>query len=676
MASTYSNLKIQLMATGENSGTWGNVTNVNLGTAIEQAMVESATVTFSSANVTLTLTDTNAAQNARALRLNLTGTTGGARDLIVPAIQKPYIVNNGTADTITVKVSGQTGIAVPASKTMLVYNNGTDVVDAINHLSALNLGTALPIASGGTGSTSTTYANLESNVSGTLPVANGGTGAATLTSEAVVIGNTTGAVKFVSPGTDGNVLTSNGTAWVSEAPVVPQGVPTGTIATFAGDPGAGWLECNGQVVSQSTYSDLYAKVGLLADALQTDSVTFSDQSVINTGMYSNPAFGNSTYVIGGVTGSTNNFNWTSTDAITWTKRSFGWVAGTNYISNLIYTDKFVAANFASGTAETNRLYFATSTDGITWTQRTAPVGWTSPTSGGLGLVYGNSTYVTVTGNKVATSTDGITWTQRTLAVTSAVDSWLTYGGGIFLVTGYTNSPRRLFIQTSTDGITWTFRSVGWPQWGTPLPFYAGSKFYLSLQGGTDYGGMGSLYTSTDAITWTDNTAIRPIISNTVERIGYDSVAGLTYAVGSMFQTYATSAGYGGRIFAVSSDGGDTWQALKMGARVIPTTTNTQYYSSNNTLAVNVYSMETVNSKFIVSGGLYNWGDDNLAVRLTPMLKTIDSSYTYQTDTQFVTPFAVGITTGMLGGSLTGGKTSVAGLNAGVAGKNTKYYIKT
>ena len=79
MASTYSNLKIQLMATGENSGTWGNVTNDNLGVALEEAIVGSADVTFASANVTLTLTDSNASQTARNLRLNLTGTTGGAR---------------------------------------------------------------------------------------------------------------------------------------------------------------------------------------------------------------------------------------------------------------------------------------------------------------------------------------------------------------------------------------------------------------------------------------------------------------------------------------------------------------------------------------------------------------------------------------------------------------------
>jgi hypothetical protein len=134
-------------------------------------------VTFASANVTLTLTDTNAAQNARALRLNLTGTTAGARDLIVPAIQKPYLVNNGTADTITVKVSGQTGVAVPASRSYLLYNNGTDVVNALIGISP---------ASGGTG--------------------------------------------LNTPGTAGNVLTSNGTAWVSQA---AEAFDSGTVMLFA-----------------------------------------------------------------------------------------------------------------------------------------------------------------------------------------------------------------------------------------------------------------------------------------------------------------------------------------------------------------------------------------------------------------------------------------------------------
>jgi hypothetical protein len=195
MASTYSNLKIQLMATGENSGTWGNVTNANLGTAIEQALVETATVTFASATVTLTLSDSNSAQDARALRLNLTGTSGGPQDLVVPAIQKPYIVNNGTADTITVKVSGQTGVAVPAGRSFLLYNNGTDVVNALNGISPVS----------------------------------GGTGTNTLTAESVLIGNGAAAVKFVAPGTAGNVLTSNGSAWSSAAAAA---FDSGTVMLF------------------------------------------------------------------------------------------------------------------------------------------------------------------------------------------------------------------------------------------------------------------------------------------------------------------------------------------------------------------------------------------------------------------------------------------------------------
>lgn len=139
MPSTYSPLKIQLMATGENNTTWGDVTNQNLGGAMEEAIVGSADVAFSNASVTLTLTDTNASQSARNVRLNLTGTATSGYNLVVPAIEKPYIINNGTDGTITVKNSTGTGIAVPAGKTMWVYNNGTNVVDVVTHLTSLTV---------------------------------------------------------------------------------------------------------------------------------------------------------------------------------------------------------------------------------------------------------------------------------------------------------------------------------------------------------------------------------------------------------------------------------------------------------------------------------------------------------------------------------------------------------
>jgi hypothetical protein len=200
MPSTYSNLKIQLMSTGENNTTWGTVTNTNLGTAIEEAITGSADVTFSSANVTLTLADSNASQTARNLRLRCTGTTGGARDLIVPAIEKAYIVRNDCADTITVKNATGTGVAVPAGQSIWVFNDGTNVVNVITYLSSVALGTALPTASGGTGSTATTYCNVQTNVTGTLPTANGGTGS-TATTYCNVQTNVTGTLPIANGGT-------------------------------------------------------------------------------------------------------------------------------------------------------------------------------------------------------------------------------------------------------------------------------------------------------------------------------------------------------------------------------------------------------------------------------------------------------------------------------------------
>lgn len=201
MASTYSDLKIELIGTGEQSGTWGTTTNTNLGTAIEEAITGSEDVTFAGADVTLTLTDTNTTQAARNLRLNLVGSTGAARNLIVPAIEKVYIVNNACAHTITVKNSTGTGIAVPAGKTMYLYNDSTNVVDAITHLSSLTLNTDLAVADGGTGASNATDARTNLGLgsmaiqNGTavsisggtitgitdLAVADGGTGASTAT---------------------------------------------------------------------------------------------------------------------------------------------------------------------------------------------------------------------------------------------------------------------------------------------------------------------------------------------------------------------------------------------------------------------------------------------------------------------------------------------------------------
>ena len=144
MASTYSALKIELIGVGDQSGTWGTTTNTNLGTALEEAIVGRATADFATdANLTITLTNANTTQVARHFVLNCTstGSLTATRDLIVPAIEKPYIIQNNTSggQSIRVIVAG-TSVTIPNGKTALVYNDGTDVKYAFDQIGALNVG--------------------------------------------------------------------------------------------------------------------------------------------------------------------------------------------------------------------------------------------------------------------------------------------------------------------------------------------------------------------------------------------------------------------------------------------------------------------------------------------------------------------------------------------------------
>jgi hypothetical protein len=227
MASTFSNLKFELITTGEQSGTWGATTDTNIGTAIEQALVGMATLTsadFTTNVATLTLTNTNTAQNARALCLNIAaGAVSAAGTINVPAIQKPYIIINNSSYTVTVKVSGLTGVSVPSGKRTVVYNNGTDVGSQVDYLFSLALGTALPISSGGTGqvtATAATNALLPSQTSnsGKYLTTDGtntswgtvATGSGTVTSVNVA-GGTTGLSFTGGPVTTSGTITLGGT---------------------------------------------------------------------------------------------------------------------------------------------------------------------------------------------------------------------------------------------------------------------------------------------------------------------------------------------------------------------------------------------------------------------------------------------------------------------------------
>lgn len=217
MPSTYSQLKIELIGTGDQAGTWGSTTNVNLGTAVEEAITGNATVTFASSNAAIALTDTNAAQTARNLRLILGGTISTTQTLFVPAITKQYLVTNNLSSPVVISNGTNasptgTTVTVPAGRSMSVFNNGTSITETVTYVTELAV----------------------SNVTITNPlvVSSGGTGRANLTLGSVMVGNNTGTVTMVAPGTANNVLTSNGTHWVSQAPAA-SGITTGKSIAMA-----------------------------------------------------------------------------------------------------------------------------------------------------------------------------------------------------------------------------------------------------------------------------------------------------------------------------------------------------------------------------------------------------------------------------------------------------------
>ena len=132
MASAYStDLKLELMVTGENSGTWGDKTNTNLN-LVQQAIAGYEAIDVASADVTLAMTNATLS-NARNMVLNLTGTLAATRVVNVPdGIEKTYIVADSTTRagyTLTIKTVSGTGVAIPAGKTVLVFSDGTNVVD-------------------------------------------------------------------------------------------------------------------------------------------------------------------------------------------------------------------------------------------------------------------------------------------------------------------------------------------------------------------------------------------------------------------------------------------------------------------------------------------------------------------------------------------------------------------
>lgn len=143
MPSTYSpDLRFTIIGNGEQSGTWGDTTNVNIGTLIEDAISTTTTISVTSANQALT-TANGSADQARCAGLNLTTTTTAAFAVYAPPVEKLYVVKNSSAYTATIYVATTaggtttvgTGVAIPAGRSVLVRSDTVNMVDQLNHIS-------------------------------------------------------------------------------------------------------------------------------------------------------------------------------------------------------------------------------------------------------------------------------------------------------------------------------------------------------------------------------------------------------------------------------------------------------------------------------------------------------------------------------------------------------------
>jgi hypothetical protein len=268
MASTYSDLKIELIGTGDQSGTWGVTTNTNFSTAISEAITGTADVAFSSADVTVTLTNTNAAQTARNLRLNLTGTSGGARNLILGSgcqIEKLYLINNGLSDAVTVKNTSGTGVSVPAGRAMLVFNNGTNVVDVLNYISGTVVSSAATIT-GGTINSTTIGATTASSGRFTTLEATGNTTLGDASGDTITLNAATASIP--------NNLNFSGTGSIT----LPNG-NTGQRPT----PATGMIRYNTTTAGFEGYADTaWGSIGGGATGAGGDQVFYENEVTVTT----------------------------------------------------------------------------------------------------------------------------------------------------------------------------------------------------------------------------------------------------------------------------------------------------------------------------------------------------------------------------------------------------------
>ena len=186
MASSYStDLKLELMVTGENAGTWGDITNTNLN-ILQQAIAGYESVALN-ATTGATLTFSNGVtSNGKNAVLNLTGTLTSWVNVIIPdGVEKTYIAKNATTGSyaVTFKTTSGSGATWAAADkgVKLLYSDGTNVTDVNAGINTINIYT-LPTVDGTSGQA------IITNGAGTLSFGNAGISTGKAIAMAIVFG--------------------------------------------------------------------------------------------------------------------------------------------------------------------------------------------------------------------------------------------------------------------------------------------------------------------------------------------------------------------------------------------------------------------------------------------------------------------------------------------------------
>lgn len=462
MPTTYStSLRLSLIATGEQAGTWGNTTNTNLGTLLEQAITGYTSISMTDANYTLSISN-GASDESRNANIKLDGgtTLTATRVVIIPNANKTYYFWNATNGSQTVVIatsaSPTTYVGIPNGYGCYVFCDGANNVYQQSPFINATTGAVL------LGATSVTTLSASSTISSSSTV----TGTSLIPSGATIPSN---GIYLPAANTVG--VSTSSTARFYFGPSGQIGIGGATYGT------AGQVLTSGGASAPPTWGSAVTSVGM---SFTGGLVAVSGSPVTSTGTFALTVAGTS----GGIPYFSSASTWASSGALAANAIVIGGGAGVAPSTTTTGTGVLTALGNTVNAA-----------GGITTPDGTATL--TNKTINGSSNTITNVSLSTgITGTlPVANGGIGNTSTPTNGQVpigdgTKYVPATLTAGTGISI----TNASGSITIASSVSvpGVNvQTFTSAGSNTWTKPSGYAAGSRVFLQAWGAGGGGGRGS-----------------------------------------------------------------------------------------------------------------------------------------------------------------------------------------